>query len=161
MANTILTFFLLLFVHGTGNAQEQARLLGNYTNMVVEGTEDPHFISGYNLDLYQKGNIVFGSISIATGSGEPVSAELTEVIYKAKKKELSFKAEYSGGWEISQKSGESGREQRTVLTFHGTITPASVSGKIGLRDGYCGKCQPRLQPISLKRTTETFVAQEK
>ena len=77
-------------------------LIGHFSNEKIEGGDDPHIVSGYGLDIYEKDKVVFGRISMANGSGEPSGALLYDLNLDEEKKIISFKAKLSPGREFSK-----------------------------------------------------------
>ena len=132
-------------------------LIGHYSSMVTSGGEEPHFISGYDLDLYSRKHRAFGTIAVATGSPEPVGADLKDVVFDEATKQLRFDAVYSGEREYSKRTGPDGREIRTLLHFAGTVGPGAVTGVMTLKDGDCGSCLPRTKKVVLKKTSDTYI----
>ena len=117
-------------------APPEVVLIGHYSNLKISQSYDPHYLSGYGLDLYRKGSVVFGNIHIGIGSPEPAHATLYDVTFDASEKSISFKAKYSSGWQYSKETSAAGRESRVLLTFSGRLTPNSVRGKFNIKDGY-------------------------
>jgi len=147
----VLAFVFVLFMQGPACAQSQTKLIGHFTNMVADGSDDPHFVSGYNLHLYTKDDHVFGTIAVAIGTGEPIAAELQDAFFSPATKKLSFRAEYSDGWEHSKEIGAQGRESRRILMFSGTVTTTRVVGQIVTRDRYCDGCTSNTSTVIQKR----------
>ena len=144
-------------MHAPVVARDKVELVGHYTNMVVSDGEDPHFESGYNLSLYRKTGAAFGTLAVAIGTEEPVTAKLQGVTYDIATKKLTFQAAYSEGIEFSKNTGPNGREGRTLLNFSGTVTPAGIAGQVTTRDGHCDTCKPKIRKVSLKKTPDTYV----
>lgn len=130
------------------------RVIGYYSNIRAEGADDPHFLSGYNIALYQRKAETLGHIAVAIGSPEPVRAAVSNLTYNPKKKCLSFTAQYSAGLGTNPVKGAPDREALKVLTFSGVVRPQSITGKMGVRDFYCGKCKPVFKRVTLKRIEE-------
>lgn len=130
------------------------RLIGYYSNMQAEGADDPHFISGYNISLFQRGAETFGHVGVAIGSSEPATATVKNLTYYPKKKLLTITAEYSSGLTDDPVKGAPDREALQVLTFSGVVRPQSISGKVGTKDFYCGQCRPVFKRVTLKRIRE-------
>lgn len=151
------TAILATLVHVPLQAADKVQLIGHYSSMVMSHSEDPHYESGYDLDLYRQGARVFGSIAVANGSIELPSARLRDVVFDAATKRLSFTATYSDGWESIPGARSRDRKTRKVLTFSGTATPRAVVGQLAIRDGYCANCKPGTQRVSIKRTNETDI----
>ncbi|GGY77004.1 hypothetical protein ACFFTM_03200 [Pseudoduganella plicata] len=150
------TFLIAACLVPTARAVEpaSARLLGYYSNMQTEGADDPHFVSGYNVALYQREAETFGQVMVAIGSSEPAPATIQKLTYDPKKKLLTFIAEYSSGLASNPVKGAPDREALQVLTFSGVVRPQSISGKVGIRDFYCGQCKPVFKRVTLKRISE-------
>lgn len=108
-------------------------LLGSYFSIEYSDSEEPHALSGYSLDLYKQGKIVFGDIAVANGSLEPSQASIYDVVYNEEQKTISFKAKYSDGTEY-EKDVE--REARVLLTFTGKIEKDQIKGTVTKLDGY-------------------------
>lgn len=132
----------------------QTRLIGYYSNMQTEGAQDPHFISGYNIALYQRKAETLGHVAVAIGTPEPVRATVSNLTYDPKKKCLTFTAQYSAGLGVNPVKGAPDREAFKVLTFSGVVRPHSISGKMGVKDFYCSKCKPVFKRVTLKRIEE-------
>ena len=130
------------------------RLIGHYSNMKVEGADDPHFLSGYNIALYQRKAETLGHVAVAIGSPEPARATISNLTYDPKKKCLTFTAQYSAGLATNPVKGAPDREALKVLTFSGDVRPKSISGRMGVRDFYCSKCKPVFKRVTLKRIGE-------
>ncbi|WP_431475640.1 hypothetical protein [Massilia eburnea] len=111
-------------------------LIGHYSNQVWDDSEDPHALSGYSLDLYRQGKVVFGRIAVAVGSPEPVSAKLYDVSLNEKTKVISFKAKYSEGSHAGKNILPEKRDAKVILTFSGKLDPRGVRGEFVHRDGY-------------------------
>lgn len=116
-------------------------VIGSYFSMEYSDTEEPHANSGYSLDLYKQGNVVFGAIGIADGSLEPSQASIYDVIYNEEQKTISFKAKYSDGSEFV---GDKEREARVQLTFSGKIDKEQIKGTVTKLDAYTH--EPREEP---------------
>lgn len=132
-------------------------LVGHFSNIEVTHDDDPHFLSGYDLSLYRKGNVVFGNIGVGTGAPEPAHATLYDVTFDEQKKTLIFKAKYSGGWEYSKETGSAGREARVLLSFSGRISPKSVRGKFNKKDGYNLSAPGTNISAVMKRDSDDYV----
>jgi hypothetical protein len=150
------TAFLIAGLLPTAHAVESvpARLIGYYSNMRTEGADDPHFVSGFDVVLYQRETETVGHVAVAIGSEEPARATIKDLAYDPKKKLLNFTAEYSSGSTSSPVKGESFREDLHVLIFSGVVRPQSISGKVGIKDFYCGQCRPVFKRVTLKRIIE-------
>jgi hypothetical protein len=133
---------------------QPTRLIGYYSNVQVEGTDDPHFISGYNIALYQREAETLAHVTVAIGGIEPAHATISELTYDPKKKLLTFSANYSAGNTTNPVKGAPRREALEVLTFSGVVRPQSILGKMGVKDFYCGKCAPVFTRVKLKRIKE-------
>ncbi|WP_426322561.1 hypothetical protein [Pseudoduganella sp. R-43] len=120
---------------------EPVTVIGTYFNMEYSDTDEPHANSGYSLDLYKQGNVVFGAIGIADGSLEPSQASIYDVIYNEEQKTISFKAKYSDGSEFV---GDKEREARVQLTFSGKIDKDQIKGTVTKLDAYTH--EPREEP---------------
>lgn len=133
----LLLLLCIFFLTGTGRAAPgDVHLIGNFSNQKVTHDADPHFISGYSVSLYRRGQMLFGDIGVAVGSPEPVSGRLYDIEFDPASKKLSFKAKYSDGREFSKETGREGRDSRVVLTFTGKVSRKSLAGVIVLQDGY-------------------------
>lgn len=131
-----------------------ARVIGYYSNMRTEGADDPHFVSGYDVVLYQREAETVGHVAVAIGASEPVGATIKNWTYDSKKKLLTFTAEYSSGLATNPVKGVPGREALQVLIFSGVVRPRSISGKMGIKDFYCGQCKPVFKHVTLKRISD-------
>lgn len=138
-------------------AAPEVLLVGHYSNMVQSGSEAPHFVSGYDVDLYAKKHRAFGTIAVAIGSEEPAMAELKNVVFDEATRQLSFDAAYSDGRDYSKGTGPDGRESRKVLHFAGSVTVKSVAGVVKIRDADCGGCRQVTKKVELKRSADTYV----
>jgi hypothetical protein len=132
-------------------------LIGHYSNMVASGTEEPHYVSGYDVDLYSRKQRAFGTMAVANGSPEPVGTELKDVVFDPATKQLRFRADYSDGREYSKNTGPDGRDTRLSLHFAGTVAAGGVTGVVTIKDAYCGSCRPVTNKVFLKRTSDTYV----
>ncbi|MES2114698.1 MAG: hypothetical protein V4578_06080 [Pseudomonadota bacterium] len=152
----IATFLIAACLLPTAHAVESvpARLIGYYSNMRAEGADDPHFVSGYDVVLYQREAETVGHVTVAIGSSEPARATIKDLAYDPKKKLLSFTAEYSSGLATNPVKGAPDREALQLLTFSGVVRPQSISGKVGIKDYYCGQCRPVFKRVTLKRINE-------
>lgn len=150
------TFLITVCLLPTAQAAEPvpARLIGYYSNMRIVGADDPHFVSGYDITLYQHEAETVADVAVAIGSEEPAHATIKDLAYDPKKKLLTFTAEYSGGSTSSPVKGEPFREDLHVLIFSGVVRPQSISGKMGIKDFYCGQCRPVFKRVTLKRINE-------
>ncbi|MGW8391424.1 hypothetical protein [Pseudoduganella sp. HUAS MS19] len=108
-------------------------LIGAFFSMEYSDTEEPHAESGYSVELYKQGNVVFGAIGMADGSLEPWHAAIYDVAYNEEQKTISFKAKYSDGTEVVD--GKE-REARVLLTFSGNIDKDQIKGTVTKLDGY-------------------------
>jgi hypothetical protein len=111
-------------------------LIGHYSNLVWTKDEDPHALSGYNLDLYRQGNTVFGNIGVAVGSPEPVLAKLYDISFDEKTKAISFKAKYSKGTRYHKDIPPEKSDAKVILTFSGKLSPRWAKGEFVQQDGY-------------------------
>lgn len=147
------TFLITVCFLPTAQAAEPAteRLIGHYSNMRIVGPEDPHFVSGYGITLYQRGAETVASVGIAIGSEEPAHATIKDLAYDPKKKLLTFTAEYSSGSTNNSVKGAADREALHILTFRGVVRPQSISGKMGTKDFYCDQCKPVFEHVTLKK----------
>ncbi|WP_156401550.1 hypothetical protein [Duganella sp. Root1480D1] len=139
-----------LLVGNLGSVYAEATaptLIGHYSNQVWTRDVDPHAISGYALDLYKQGDVVFGSIGVAVGSPEPVGAKLYDILYDEKSKTLSFKAKYSEGTQYGKDIPPEKREAKVILTFSGKLNSHGAQGEIVRQDGY-----PPFATIEKKRS---------
>ena len=153
----ILTTFLLAvsFLPLTRAAEPvQTRFIGYYSNMSAEGVDDPHFLVGYNIALYQDDATTLGHVTVAIGSPEPTRATIDNLQYDSKKKRLTFTAQYSAGLGTNPVKGAPDREALKVLIFNGIVRPKSLSGTMGIKDFYCSKCKPVFKRVMLKRIEE-------
>jgi hypothetical protein len=150
------TFLITVCLLPTSQAAEPApeRLIGNYSNMRIVGAEDPHFVSGYGIALYQRGAETVAVVGVAIGSEEPAHATIKDLAYDPKKNLLTFTAEYSSGSATNPVKGAPRREDLHVLIFSGVVRPQSISGKMGIKDFYCGQCRPVFERVKLKRIIE-------
>jgi hypothetical protein len=149
--NALVTL-LALTLTSSACAEEpvQTRLIGYYTNMVTEGRDDPHFLSGYNIGLYSRGSRTLAHIGVAVGSPEPVTAAVKSVTYDPITGQLKFSAEYSAGEEHGPGKAAP-REALRTLTFSGIVHPNAIQGTIGVRDFYCSGCRTSYNRAKLKR----------
>lgn len=138
-------------------AAPEVLLIGHYSNMVQSGSEAPHFVSGYDVDLYAKKHRAFGTIAVAIGSEEPAVADLKNVVFDEATKQLSFDAAYSDGRDYSKGTGPDGRESRKVLHFAGSVAVKRVAGVVTIRDADCGGCKQVTKKVALKRSADTYV----
>ena len=104
-------------------------LIGHYSNQVWSEGEDPHALSGYSLDLYRQGQVVFGRIGVATGSSEPVGAKLYDVSWNERTK-------YSEGSRSGKNIPPEKSDAKVILSFSGKLSPRGVRGEFVHRDGY-------------------------
>jgi len=150
-------FLITVCLLPTAQAAEPApeRLIGHYSNMRIVGADDPHFVSGYDITLYQREAETVAVFAVAIGSEEPAHATIKDLAYDPKKKLLTFTAEYSSGSTPSPVKGEPFREDLNVLIFSGIVRQQSISGKMGIRDFYCDQCKPVFKRVTLKRFIET------
>lgn len=130
------------------------RLIGDYSNMQAEGADDPHFLSGYNITLYQRKSETLCHVSAAIGSPEPARATVSKLTYDSKRGGLTFIARYSAGLTANPVKGAPDREALQVMTFRGVVRPHSISGTVGVKDFYCNKCKPIFKRVTLKRIEE-------
>lgn len=153
---TFAAFLLAACLLPSARAAEpvDTRLIGYYSNMQAEGVDDPHFLSGYNIALYQRKAETLGHVTVAIGSPEPARATVSNLTYDPKKKCLTFTAQYSAGLGTNPVKGAPDREALKVLTFSGVVRPQSISGKVGVKDFYCSKCKPVFRRVRLKRIEE-------
>jgi hypothetical protein len=149
---SLITACLLPMAHAADSVQ--ARLIGYYSNMRVEGADDPHFVSGYDIVLYKHEAETVGHVAVAIGTSEPTRATIDNLQYDSKKKRLTFTAQYSAGLGTNPVKGAPDREALKVLTFSGTVRPKSLSGTVGIKDFYCSKCKPVFKRVMLKRIEE-------
>lgn len=148
----LLAFCLPLSAHASEAVP--TRLIGYYSNIQAEGAEDPHFISGYNIALYQREAHTLAHVTVAVGSPEPARATISNLTYDPKKKSLAFTAKYSAGMRTNDIKGEPDREALKVLTFSGVVRPKSIAGRIGVKDFYCSKCKLVFKEVRLTRIEE-------
>ena len=138
-------------------APSDVTLVGHFTNQKISGGDDPHILSGYSLDLYRKGKIVFGNIHVGIGAEEPAHATLYDVKLDEAKKTLSFKAKYSEGVEITKESGAAGREAKALLSFSGRLLPKSVRGTINKKDENDLLGRSTTTGVVMKKNAGTYV----
>lgn len=150
------TFLITACLLPTAQAVEPAseRLIGQYSNMRIVGADDPHFVSGYNITLYQREAETVADVAVAIGSEEPARATIKDLAYDPKKKLLTFTAEYSSGSATNPVKEAPRREALHVLIFNGVVRPQSISGKMGIKDFYCDQCRPVFKRVTLKRFIE-------
>lgn len=135
--DSIVASALLLGTLGSVYAEQPAvSLIGHYTNLVWDKSEDPHALSGYNLDLYKQGDAVFGNIGVAVGSPEPVLAKLYDISFDEKSKAISFKAKYTKGTRYRKGIPPEKRDAKIILTFSGKLNPRWIKGEFVQQDGY-------------------------
>ena len=153
---TFAAFLLAACLVPSARAAEpvHTRLIGYYSNMKAEGADDPHFLSGYNIALYQHKAETLGHVSAAIGSPEPAHATVSTLTYDRKKKRLTFTARYSAGLDTNPVKGSPEREALKVLTFSGVVRAQSISGTVGVKDIYCSRCKPAFKRVTLKRIEE-------
>lgn len=108
-------------------------LIGDYFSMEYSDSEEPHAKSGYSLELYKQGNVIFGAIGVADGSLEPSFASIYDAVYNEEQQTISFKAKYSDGMEYTK---DAGREARVLLTFSGKIGKDQIKGTVTKLDWY-------------------------
>jgi hypothetical protein len=132
----------------------RTRLIGYYSNMHAVGADDPHFVSGFNIVLYQRKVETLGHVAVAIGSSEPAHATVSNLTYDPKKKYLTLTAQYSDGDETNPVKGAPRREALQVLTFRGVVRPESITGDVGVKDFYCSKSKPVFKRVRLKRIKE-------
>jgi hypothetical protein len=127
------------------------RSLGSYSNMLIVGAEDPHFVSGYVITLDQHEAETVAHVGIGIGSEEPAHATIKHLAYDPKRKLLTFTAEYSSGSTNNPVKGAPNREALHILTFRGVIRPQSISGKMGTKVFYCDQCKPVFEHVTLQK----------
>lgn len=137
----------------SGSVLVQAGLdpVGDYENMVVGESEEPHFNSGYGVQLYQERDQLSATIFVATGSPEPAAAQLQKLTFDADKNRLRFEADYPGGRVIDRLSGLDGREVRNMLTFSGTVYPDKIVGIMTTREIGCSECEDEVESVTLEK----------
>ena len=150
------TLLLAVWLLPSARAAEstERRMIGYYSNMRVDGGDDPHFLSGYNIALYQRDSETIGIVAVAIGSPEPVRATVSDLTYNPKKTSLTFTAQYSAGLGTNPIKGAPDREDLKVLTFSGVVRTQSISGRMVVRDFYCTECKPVFKRVTLKRIKE-------
>jgi hypothetical protein len=112
-------------------------LIGYYSNMKVDGPDDPHFLSGYNIALYDREGETRANISVAIGSSETARATVSSLRYDPATKGLNFTARYSARLGSSPIKGAPDCEAFEMLFFRGVVRPESIFGKMGVKDFYC------------------------
>lgn len=130
------------------------RLIGDYSNMRIVGADDPHFVSGYGITLFQRKAETVANVAVAIGSEEPAHATIRDLTYNPKKKLLTFTAEYSIGLTNNPVKGAPDREALQVLVFSGVVGRQSITGKVGIKDFYCAQCKPVFKQVTLKRISD-------
>lgn len=151
-ATLLITVCLLPTAQAAQPAPEH--LIGDYSNMRIVGADDPHFVSGYGITLYQRKAETVADVGVAIGSEEPAHATVKDLAYNPKKKLLTFTAEYSSGLTNNPVKGAPDREALQVLIFSGIVRPQSISGKMGIRDFYCTQCKPTFKHVILRRIND-------
>lgn len=132
-------------------------LVGHYSNQEWSAGEDPHALSGYTVNLYKQGKLVFGDIGVATGSVEPAQAKLYDVSFDEKAGTITFKAKYSEGVELGKDLPPEGREVKVILTFIGKLDQRGLQGEFVKRDGYPPFPAVGIEQSVLPRTKDKFV----
>lgn len=152
----IFAFLLVVCIKLSALAGDSAstRLIGYYSDIRTEGTDDPHFISGYNIALYQRNAETLAHVMVAIGSPEPVRAAIESLAYNPKNKSLSFTAKYSAGLETNIVKAAPDRESFKELIFHGVVNSSSISGEVGVRNLNCTQCKLTLKRVTLTRIEE-------
>jgi hypothetical protein len=150
---TFTVLLLVMFFSPLALAVEPAntRLVGHYTNMKVEGSDDPHFLSGYNISLYQQPKETRAYIMVAIGSPDPTRATVSNLTYDPARRCLTFTAQYSSGLETNPLKGATRRESFKVVFFRGVVRPETIKGTMGEKDFYCTECKPVFRSVTLKR----------
>lgn len=158
--STRIIFAILIFLSFSGNARagkEKVLLIGHFSNIVATADEDPHIVSGFEVNLYQKDRTLFGDLEIGIGSAEAASGRLYDIEFDPLTKQLNFKAKYSSGWESSSQIGPEGRASRVLMIFSGKMTNKSLAGTIYLKDGYNLNAAGTTTRAVMKRTNERYV----
>lgn len=148
---------LALVVGGARANCEPVTLIGSFSNMYWSSDDDPHLISGYEVNLFRCLDRLFGDVGVATGSIEGVSGRMYDIAYDPKSGHLRFKTKYSEGWEGSKEIGPAGREARTFLSFDGKVTKTRLLGTITLRDAYSPTKITKRIFVSMKRSRDRHV----
>lgn len=159
--NTLATLFAgALFIGAACQSHAETKapsLVGHYSNQEWSAGEDPHALSGYTVNLYKQGKLVFGDIGVATGSLEPAQAKLYNVAFDEKAGTITFKAKYSEGVELGRDLPPEGREVKVILTFTGKLDQRRLEGEFVKRDGYPPFPAVGLEQSILLRTKDNFV----
>lgn len=96
-------------------AAPEVVLIGHYSNMVQSGSEEPHFVSGYNVDLYCEEASRVRDDCGGHRLGRSGRGGLKNVAFDEATKQLSFDAAYSDGRDYGKGTGPDGRASRKVL----------------------------------------------
>jgi hypothetical protein len=147
----VLLLVMFFFPFAWAVEPANTRLIGHYTNMKVEGSDDPYFLSGYNISLYQQEKETRAYIMVAVGSPDPTRATVSELAYDSGNRCLTFTAKYSSGLATNPLKGAPRRESFRVVFFRGVVRPESIKGTMGEKDFYCDECKPVFRSITLKR----------
>lgn len=149
---------LLLGTCGSAHSGTEApSLIGHYSNQVWSKDADPHALSGYALQLYKQGDVIFGGIGVAVGSPEPVRGKLYDISFDEKAKTISFKAKYSEGIKVSRDTPPEGKDAKIILTFTGKLSPRRVQGELIRQDGYPPFKILTKQTLVLRKSSVKFV----
>jgi hypothetical protein len=158
MIRVIFTLSFSVVLSGTGLAAEKAPLLiGSFSNMKISTSDDPHFISGYDVNIYQSDGKMFGDIAIGIGAPEPAKAVMYDIQFDPTNRKLSFKAKYSDGLEFQKDLPPEGRESRVLLHFTGNMSAASLVGTVQLNDGYSPSKTGTRERVVMKKERDTYV----
>lgn len=125
--------------------------IGYYSSLKATDDEDPHTIEGYSVSLYKSGDLVFGSMAVATGSLEPAQGRLYDVEFDHATRKLSFKSRMSSGQETDPSGSREGRPSREQFEFSGRLSAARLTGTMVIKNGYALNKPGERQRISLKR----------
>lgn len=159
--NTLATLVAGAVFLGTAcqaHAESRAPLLvGHYSNQEWSPGEDPHALSGYTVNLYKQGKVLFGDIGVAIGSAEPAQAKLYDIAFDEKAGTILFKAKYSEGIELGKDLPPEGREVKIILTFSGTLDRRRLQGEFVRRDGYPPFPSVGIEQAVLLRVNDKFV----
>jgi hypothetical protein len=151
----ILALLLAACISLSASAEElvSTRLIGHYSNIQAEGNDDPHFVSGYTIALYERNNETLAHVMVAIGSPEPARATIKNLTHDPSNKFLTFTALYSAGLETNYIKAAPDREAFKELSFRGIVVPGLISGKM-VKDFYCSRCRPVITNVTLTRIEE-------
>lgn len=152
-----LAILIIFTLVGNSNAaQNEAVLIGHFSNLKVTEDEDPHTVAGYSVSLYRQDKTLFGNMAAATGSLEPAQGRLYDIEFSPATGQLRFKAKYSSGWEYSKQTGPDGRQSRQLMNFSGKLTRSSLVGRVVLKDGYQLGNAGKATLVSMKKTKDDY-----